>query len=262
MIEERINPIVEYSGDTSYSLMHLAAREGQLEIVEYISNKLYEKNPSTLAVNNGRTPLHNAAQYGRLNVTKFIVNQIRKEKQRENPADAFGVTPAHLVAIYYSDSNLYMLKGLVNNVSVTNPAVIDDNKLGYRGATVEHCAAASGQIDIVEYYSGEITEIPQDSLNRTPLHYAVGGFTDPCLGSTYGCSGNFEVNMIIGPISQTGVGSENLRRFLLQFSAKKFFNTQLFGAGKLRALNYHGTVTPSCRKNHNLVEFYIGAEGF
>ena len=115
MIEERINPIVEYSGDTSYSLMHLAAREGQLEIVEYISNKLYEKNPSTLAVNNGRTPLHNAAEYGRLNVTKYIVNQIRKEKQRENPADAFGVTPAHLVAIYYSDSNLYMLKGLVSN---------------------------------------------------------------------------------------------------------------------------------------------------
>ena len=98
MIEERINPIVNHYGDTSYSLMHLAAREGQLEIVEYISNKLYEKNPSSLAVDNGRTPLHTAAQYGHLNVTKFIVNQIRKENQRENPADAFGVTPAHLVA--------------------------------------------------------------------------------------------------------------------------------------------------------------------
>jgi ankyrin repeat protein len=200
MIEKRINPIVVSYGDTKYSLMHLAAGEGQLEIVEYISNKLYEKNPSTLAVNNGRTPLHNAAQFGHLNVTKFIVNQIRKEKQRKNPADAFGVTPAHLVAIYgYEplETNLYMLKGLVNNVSVTNPAVIDDYKLGYREATVEHCAAASGQIGIVEYYNGEVTEIPQDSLNRTPLHYAVGGFTDPCLESTNGCDNNFEVNMII-----------------------------------------------------------------
>ena len=202
-------------GDTSYSLMHLAAGEGQLEIVEYISNKLYEKNPSSLAVDNGRTPLHAAAQYGRLNVTKFIVNQIRKEKQRENPADAFGVTPAHLVAIEYLDFNLYMLKGLINNALVTNPAVIDDDKLGYYGVTVEHCAAASGQIDIVEYYSGKLTEIPQDSLTRTPLHYAVGGFTDPCVGPS-GCSANFEVNIIIGPISQTGsgVGSEYLRRFL------------------------------------------------
>ena len=198
MIEERINPIVDRDGDTSYSLMHLAAREGRLEIVEYISNKLYEKNPSSLAVDNGRTPLHEAAQYGHLNVTMFIVNQIRKEKQGENPADAFGVTPAHLVAIYYSGPNLYMLKGLVNTASNTNPAVIDDNKLGYQGATVEHCAAASGQIDIVEYYSGELTDIPQDSLNRTPLHYAVGGFTDPCLGSS-GCSANIEVNIIIGP---------------------------------------------------------------
>ena len=232
MIEDRINPVVDHNGDISYSLMHLAAREGQLEIVEYISNKLYEKNPSSLAVDNGRTPLHSAAQYGQLNVTKFIVNQIRKEKQRENPADAFGITPAHLVAIKdYSDSNLYMLKGLVNNALVTNPAVIVDNKLGYRGATVEHCAAASGQIDIVEYYSDELTDIPQDSLNRTPLHYAVGGFTDPCVGSTYGCSSNFEVKMIISPISQTGVGSECLRWFLLQFLVQVFFNTQLLVLG-------------------------------
>ena len=90
-----------------------------------------------------------------------------------------------------------MLKGLVNNASVTNPAVIDDNKLGYLGATVEHCAAASGQIDIVEYYSGELTDIPKDSLNRTPLHYAVGGLTNPCLRSSE-CSTNFKVNIIIG----------------------------------------------------------------
>jgi ankyrin repeat protein len=110
MIEGRINPIVDI-GDTSYSLMHLAAGDAQLEIVEYISNKLYEKNPSTLAVNNGRTPLHSAAQYGNLNVTKFIVSQIRKEKQRENPADAFGVTPAHLVAIYDPDNSTCCLTG-------------------------------------------------------------------------------------------------------------------------------------------------------
>jgi hypothetical protein len=255
MIEERINPIVgRFDIDTSYSLMHMAAGEGQLEIVEYISNKLYEKNPSSLAVDDGRTPLHTAAQYGRLNVTKFIVNQIRKENQRENPADAFGVTPAHLVATEYSDYNLYMLKGLVNNALVTNPAVIDDNKLGYQGATVEHCAAASGQIDIVEYYSGKLTDIPRDSLNRTPLHYASGGFTDPCVGSS-SCSANFEVN-IIGPIAQTGVGSgyHYLKKFLLQ----KIFNTQLFGAGKLRALSYYMGAMPSLRNRHNFVELAEG----
>ena len=112
MIEDRINPIVGRDDrDTPYSLMHLAAREGQLEIVQYISNKLYEKNPSSLAVDYGRTPLHTAAQYGHLKVAKYIVNQIRKEKQRENPADAFGVTPAHLVAIYDPDNSTCCLTG-------------------------------------------------------------------------------------------------------------------------------------------------------
>ena len=119
----------------------------------------------------------------------------------------------------------YPVKGLINNALNKNPAVIDDNKLGYQGATVEHCAAASGQLDIVEYYSGELTDIPLDSLNRTPLHYAVFGFTDPCLGSS-GCSANFEVKMIIGPISQTGVGSgyRYLKKFLSNFFRVSYEN--------------------------------------
>ena len=60
--EKRINPIVDKLDDgTPISLMHLAAKEGKLEIVKHISEKLYEKNPASPSVAYGQTPLHAAA---------------------------------------------------------------------------------------------------------------------------------------------------------------------------------------------------------
>ena len=72
------NPINRY-GDTP---LHLAAKNGYLEIVKCIMDNIDDKSPKD---NQGRTPLHLAAKYNQIDVCKYIVAVI----DDKNPEDFY-----------------------------------------------------------------------------------------------------------------------------------------------------------------------------
>ena len=142
--------------------------------MKYISDKLYEKNPASPDIADGQTLLHWAASNGNLEVVKFILSEIRKNKQTQNPKDPYGVTPAHLAVNSYNSNSYSILLEVLFDVIEKNPSVILDQKNGYYKATVEHCAASNGFIEVVKFYNTNRTngnnDIPQDDLGRTPFH--------------------------------------------------------------------------------------------
>ena len=96
----RTNPIFYYDINTryDYSVMHFAAQIGDLEVVEFISDKLYEKNPAYTTTDDfsGLTPLHWAVLGGQYEIVQFIISTLKKDER--NPAADNGFTPAHSAA--------------------------------------------------------------------------------------------------------------------------------------------------------------------
>ena len=73
------------------SIMNGGPMNGHLAICELIIKNIDNKNPTD---NNGKTPLHMAAQCGFLDICKLIMKNV----EDKNPADYSGETPLHLAA--------------------------------------------------------------------------------------------------------------------------------------------------------------------
>ena len=108
----------------------------------------------------GRTPLHSAAEAGKISECKLIIDNV----EDKNPQDNFGRTPLHLAAF---NGKLSVCQLIINNVKDKNPK--DKN-----GRTPLHEAAKLGQFKIFELIFENIEDKnPQDQSKETPLHYAA-----------------------------------------------------------------------------------------
>merc|ERR1712079_684187 len=83
--------------DDGVTVLDWAAIYGSLTIVKfYLDNLAGDKNPPKKSNDafNGRTPLHYAAEFGKLDVVKAITEVI----EDKNPGDSHNYTPLHIAA--------------------------------------------------------------------------------------------------------------------------------------------------------------------
>ena len=85
--------------DVLWSPLHCAAQYGKLEAYQFITKYFVQINPVD---DEDYTPLHLAAKHGHLNLCQFIIENVT-DKNPENIRDEFeeggGVTPLHEAAI-------------------------------------------------------------------------------------------------------------------------------------------------------------------
>jgi len=74
-----------------FSLLHLAARSGHLEICQFIIANTEDKNPVT-KTDSKLTPLHEAARSGEVEICKLIIDNL-DDKRLWLLKDKFGMTP-------------------------------------------------------------------------------------------------------------------------------------------------------------------------
>ena len=92
-----------------WSLLHLAAAFGKLELYKRIEEKLGEMQ----SVKNSSTPIHLLASYGSLEIFKYLL----EKSCNKNPKNKSGVTPLHL-AVTNGHFDICIL--LIANVSDMN----------------------------------------------------------------------------------------------------------------------------------------------
>ena len=144
------NPIIyETRKGTPITAIYLAASMGHLRMVQFIRDKLINKNPPLRIT--GRTPLHVAAQRGYLDIIECIFECLWKEDR--NPTDDIGITPLHLAATF---GQLEALKMLLKESIDKNPASFVEKK------TPLHFAAEYGMLNVIEYLADIL---PPNQLN-------------------------------------------------------------------------------------------------
>ena len=140
---ENKNPI---SDDDGFSLLHMAAINGQLDTVKYIISKGVDINPKDSC---GHTPLHMAADKGKLDVVKYIMEKL----EDKSPTDNFGNTPLHMAA---DSRQLIVFKYIIENVDEKNPR----NK---NGDTPLDIARDRGYLEIVKPVSTYLAKFNEQS---------------------------------------------------------------------------------------------------
>ena len=147
------------------SSVHVAAKNGRLDLLQNLVPKLNEGNPKD---DDGITPLHLAAKYGHLDAVKYLWIFITDMHPKAGPK-LYHQTPLHSAAI---GGHLEVVKFLVQSTEENiNPSLSN-------GKTVLHLAAQYGHLEIVSFYTSQFVINPGQSSNdefegKTPLHYAA-----------------------------------------------------------------------------------------
>ena len=181
-MEER-NPV---HFTTGRSPLHLAAKNGHVEVVQIIIDKkvrnkdlkdefgntafLYAAEYGHLEVciqlkskaksrsKHGKTALHIAAAGGQLDVCKFLILEIFKKKF---PIDEYGNTPLHDAA----KNGQVEICELIYELAEKDK---DKNPLDNTGKTPFHLAARKGKLDVLEFF---FDKAPKDKNGQTPENY-------------------------------------------------------------------------------------------
>ena len=149
-------------GRHGLTAMHIAASQGHLEIVKFLAESGFDKNPAAADVY-GFTPLHFAAMNGisgHYQVFKYIINAI----DDKNPADVDERTPLYYAAM---EGHYEICKLILENVSDKNPACND-------GVTPLHLAAQHGHSKITKLLlANVIDKHPITNKGKTPILLAA-----------------------------------------------------------------------------------------
>ena len=130
--QSEMNPTFGCCGRT---LLHGVAGAGHLDVFKYMSLRLGHLNPTS---DSGKTPLHEAAQEGKFEVVKYIVDLLNGN-EHVNPASIHGWTPLHLAA---HNCHFKVFEYIAEQVSDLNVKRSD-------GYTALHLATLEGHFEIV-----------------------------------------------------------------------------------------------------------------
>ena len=162
--------------------LFLAAYKGHLEIYDFLTSKLRDKNPGKTSILNreGSTPLHWAANNGHFGLCKLIIEgtgnknpgtirQIYRKPLLNKYFPLFysirdGTTPLHFAAY---NGHLEVCKLIMDYITDKNPA-------NMKGETPFHFAAKNGQLAVCQVMIESLSDKnPGDQVEMTPLHYAA-----------------------------------------------------------------------------------------
>ena len=144
------------------SVLHLAAKLDQLEIVKFVIDNVEDKNP-IVPTTKGFTILHMLAyDQGHVEVVDAILKQL--EKGKRNPYDGNGNSPAHIATLY---DNIELMKLFVADLVDKNPPVNSES-----GRTLLHFAAWSGKVYFLEYLYPFVDDL-NPGLYIYILHYVI-----------------------------------------------------------------------------------------
>jgi ankyrin repeat protein len=140
------------------TLLHIAATEGRLNIVEYLINR-YPVDINAKDINN-ETPLHLAAANGRQKVIEFLVNKTADT----NALNMDNATPLHLAAV---NGHRDVIEFLIGKSTDINAKDINHD-------TPLHLAAQYGRQKAIECLIDRGADINAINIdNATPLHLAM-----------------------------------------------------------------------------------------
>jgi ankyrin repeat protein len=147
--------------------LHVAANNDNLELVKLLIENDADVNAKT---NKGATPLHMAAVNGHFDIAKLLIENDAKVNEKTND-DA---TPLHVAA---NNGNLELVKLLIENDADINAKT---NKGATPGATPLHMAAGNGHFDIAKLLIENDANVnAKTNKGATPLHWAAeNGYFD------------------------------------------------------------------------------------
>ena len=152
-----VEEVVKFKGQYGWAPVHFAAFGGKMEILK--SNLNFDP---FITDDNGRIPLHPAAQQGHLQAVKFFVEQ---QKCDPSHMDKRKVTPLFLAA---GKGHLDVVKYLTLEQHCDPLCTTDNND------TPLHVAAYMGQVEVVKFYIEHLHCSPdiRGQHNKTPLQLA------------------------------------------------------------------------------------------
>jgi ankyrin repeat protein len=181
---------INKKNEDGHSLLHIAARAGNADLVKYLASKgadvdikdNYGETPLQIAahldnvdvviqlVSNGadinvrdsigKTPLHDAVYSGQFQIVKYLISQ----GADINTKEINGKSPLHDAVI---NKNIEIAKYLISNGANVNTKNGD-------GKSPLHLAAAGGYLDIAHHLTAHGATINvKDKFDRIPLHDAV-----------------------------------------------------------------------------------------
>ena len=150
--------LVTVSDKDGWSPLHLAAQEGNLDIVAHLVSLNYvDMNPRAL---NGRTPLHNAVLKGRLEVAQFLI----ESGATIDIQDSKSWTPLHVACQH---GYLKIAKLLAEHRAGINDTIDS-------GRNSLHLAAFEGHAEVATFLLERgIDYCLRDKDDWSPLHLAV-----------------------------------------------------------------------------------------
>ncbi|WP_353280976.1 ankyrin repeat domain-containing protein [Wolbachia endosymbiont (group B) of Tholera decimalis] len=149
--------IVNVKDNHGQTLLHIAAKSGNLNVMKCLVNKGASTNTKDKYDN---TPLHSAAYAGELDIVKYLIIK----NNNINAKGEYGRTPLHIAAI---NGDLDMVEYLIKRYANIDAK---DNC----GMTPLHLAADVGELGIVEHLINEDAYVDaRDEHYRTPLFFAA-----------------------------------------------------------------------------------------
>ncbi len=196
---DKLEEVINIKDNRGRTLLHIAAYNGKLDVVEYLISKGACFNVKDKL--NG-TPLHSAAEGGNYEVVKAVLTHIEKKhsdglSKVVNSKTKYGNSPLHL-AVYsgkvdvveylinksanvdarngYNETPLYRAV-IGGNLKVVEYFVGKDTYSNVRtetGDTLLHLAIKSRRLEVVKYFVGKgIGVNVKNKYNETPLHIAA-----------------------------------------------------------------------------------------
>jgi ankyrin repeat protein len=177
-----------------YSLLHLAAYGGKLNIAKYLVCRKYDQS---IRDRDGKIPLHSACKSGQLEVVKYFVGDCKCDiasndnRYHETPLDMAAKYGKMDIVGYLVEEKNFVIDEEVNRNTALHHAAwggamdvvkyfIETRKWspslrGKNGRTPIHSACLGGRRDIVDYLITQYNLDPsiRDDMGFTPLHLAA-----------------------------------------------------------------------------------------
>ena len=176
-----INP----TNELGWSVLHLAAANGHVDIVKEIAKDLYQKDPKAGTEN--WTPFHMAAIQGHLEIVKYLyevgADISITDKNGCNALDLARRNNHHSIVVFLCQHSLFAainkvsrlgnfaeLKKLFQELNKEDPF---DKKLFVETSPL-HEAAKGGHVNILDFFTNNLPSMSiLDSSGRTALHCAA-----------------------------------------------------------------------------------------